>query len=82
MNPGYADKYGIPIENIKFDFVEVAVLKPGSTFITREAPGIGLNGGGGIEVIVNPNVPKLEYFHMPWELENDSIKHSFIPRNK
>ena len=82
LSPGYAQKYGIPIENTNFDFVEVAVLKSDSRFITREAPGIGSNEGGGIEVVVNAGEPKLQYFHMPWELEYDSVEQSFIPGNK
>ena len=77
--PGYAEKYGIPIENTKFDFVEVSVLRPESTFITREAPGIGSNSGGGIEIVVNAGEPKLQYFHMPWEFEDDSVEQRFIP---
>jgi hypothetical protein len=66
LNTGYAKKYGLPEENSNFDFVEVAVLKPGTKFITKEAPGIGINDGGGIEVVVNPGEPKLQYFHMPY----------------
>lgn len=81
LNPGYAEKYGLPIKNTRFDFVEVAVLKPGSRFITREAPGMSVNGGGGIEIVVNPGEPKLQYFHMPWEPEYDSVKQRFVSRN-
>ena len=81
LNPGYAEKYGIPIENAKFDFVEVAVIKSGSNFITREAPGVGVNGGGGIEVVVNAGEPKLQYFHMPWEPEYDPVQQRFISKN-
>lgn len=32
-----------------------AKLKPGSDFITRPAPGIGDNLGGGIEVVAPPD---------------------------
>jgi filamentous hemagglutinin len=53
--PGYASRYGLPAENVaNADFIESAVLTPGSPFITRAAPGIGDNVGGGIEVVVNP----------------------------
>ena len=31
-----------------------ATLKPGAPFITRQAPGIGVNLGGGIEAVVDP----------------------------
>ena len=78
LSPGYAEKYGIPVENAQFDFVEVAALNPDSTFITREAPGLGANGGGGIEVVVNAGTPKLQYFHMPWEPEYDPVQQRFI----
>jgi hypothetical protein len=40
--PGYASRYGLPAENVaNADFIESAVLRPGSPFITRAAPGIG-----------------------------------------
>jgi hypothetical protein len=38
----------------KADFIESATLKPGAPFITRQAPGIGGNLGGGIEAVVDP----------------------------
>ena len=57
-----------------------SLIKPGSTFITREAPGIGINSGGGIEVIVNAGEPKLQYFHMPWESEYESVEQRLIPK--
>lgn len=37
------EKYGLPIENMKFDFIEVAALEPESKFITREALGVAIN---------------------------------------
>lgn len=55
-SPGYAGRYGIPQENIdRSDFIMTAKLKPGSDFITRPAPGIGDNLGGGIEVVAPPD---------------------------
>jgi RHS repeat-associated protein len=51
--PGYAARYGLPAENVaNADFVESGVVPDGTSFITRGAPGIGENGGGGIEVVV------------------------------
>lgn len=51
--PGFASRYGIPPGNVRnADFIESAVVPPGGTFITREAPGVGPNLGGGIEVVV------------------------------
>lgn len=53
--PGYASRYGLPAENVaNADFIESATLRPGSPFITRAAPGIGQNVGGGIEAVVQP----------------------------
>jgi RHS repeat-associated protein len=65
LNPGYAAKYGLPPESVAFDFVETATLKSGASFITREAPGILENGGGAIEVVVNPGGVSMTGFSMP-----------------
>jgi hypothetical protein len=63
MNPGYAERYGIPPSNVvKPDFVETATLKPGTPFITRPAPGVGGNSGGAIEVVVPRNGVVLKSF--------------------
>jgi hypothetical protein len=54
--PGYADKYGIPEENIiNADFIERGKIKDGSSFVTRKAPPVGNNKGGGIEVVTTKN---------------------------
>lgn len=51
--PGFADRYGIPPENVlQTDFVESAVVPSGTPFVTRPAPRVGPNTGGGIEVVV------------------------------
>ena len=53
--PGYAEKFGIPRENINtYDFIETATVKSESPFVTRPAPPSpdGLSPGGGIEVVV------------------------------
>jgi hypothetical protein len=53
ISPEYAKRYGVPAQNIaQANFVQRATLKPGTSFITREAPGVGDNGGGEIEVVV------------------------------
>jgi hypothetical protein len=53
LSPGYAERYGIPPENLKnMDFLETATLKEGTNFITRKAPSYGSNPGGAIEVVV------------------------------
>lgn len=61
----FAQKFGIPAENLKTGniFVEQGKLKANSKFITREAPGFGTNSGGAIEVVTPPNSVKLESFN-------------------
>jgi RHS repeat-associated protein len=55
LSAGYASRYGIPAGNVaNADFIETAFLKPNSPFVTRVAPGVGSNLGGGIEVVVPP----------------------------
>ena len=52
-SPGFAERYGIPPENIAHsDFIESAIVPPGTPFSTRPAPAVGSNSGGGIEVVV------------------------------
>ncbi|PKG36989.1 RHS repeat-associated core domain-containing protein, partial [Psychromonas sp. Urea-02u-13] len=55
---GYAARYGIPRDNVEVaDFYESGSLKSGADFVTRTAPPDpdGINPGGAIEVVVNPN---------------------------
>jgi hypothetical protein len=62
-SPGYASRYGIPPENVSnADFIETGTLKPGTDFVTRAAPPVGTNPGGGIEVVTPPNGVQLDYF--------------------
>jgi hypothetical protein len=59
----YPARYGIPPENVlRANFIEVGHLKPGTQFITRPAPPVGPNPGGGIEVVVPENGVILELF--------------------
>jgi RHS repeat-associated protein len=68
LSPGYAKRYGIPPENvINADFIETGVLKPGTPFVTRKAPGVGGNTGGGIEVVVTENGVILRSFNVSKE---------------
>ena len=61
--PGFAQRYGIPAKNIKnANFIEAAKVNPGTPFVTRPAPGIGSNTGGGIEVIVPEGGVHIEWF--------------------
>lgn len=53
---GYAQRYGIPEENVQnADFIERATIKNGHNFITRKAPPLGNNRGGGIEIVTSKN---------------------------
>ena len=63
LSSGYANKYGIPAENISnMDFIETGTLKHGANVITRPAPGVGTNLGGGIEAVVPPGSVKVNSF--------------------
>ncbi|WP_339327354.1 RHS repeat-associated core domain-containing protein, partial [Erwinia amylovora] len=64
-SPGYANRYGIPQENVdRSNFLMTARLKPGSDFVTKPAPGVGNNLGGGIEVVVPPDAVKIQNFNL------------------
>ena len=60
--PGYADKYGVDFTQL--DYIIKGRLKPNSEFVTRTAPGLGNNAGGGIEVVTTPFGVKIESFNM------------------
>ncbi len=44
-------------------FIESGTLRSGSSFITREAPGVGANGGGAIEVVTNSGSVQVQTFN-------------------
>jgi RHS repeat-associated protein len=63
MSPGYAGRYGLPPQNVlNADFIEASVLRRGAPFVTRPAPAVGVNPGGGIEVVVDPYSVMLRSF--------------------
>jgi len=63
LSSGYASRYGIPAGNVaNADFIEAATLRSGTSFITRPAPGVGANIGGGIEVVVPPGGVQMKWF--------------------
>lgn len=65
--PGFANRYGIPPDNISdLNFIERGKLKTGTNYITREAPGVAGNKGGGIEVVVPLNGVSVDFFQT-WE---------------
>ncbi len=63
LSSGYANRYGIPAANVSnANFIEAATLNPGTPFITRAAPGIGGNVGGGIEVVLPSGGVQMKWF--------------------
>lgn len=61
--PGFAGRHGMPPENVsKLNFVEQGHLSEGVPFVTREAPPVAANPGGGIEVVVPPGGVRLSGF--------------------
>jgi len=63
LSPGYASRYGLPAGNVtNANFIEAAKIQPGTSFITRSAPGIGQNVGGGIEVVVPTGGVQMQWF--------------------
>lgn len=63
LSAGYASRYGLPAENaLKANFIEAATLRSGTSFITRPAPGMGANVGGGIEVVVPSGGVQMKWF--------------------
>lgn len=60
---------GIPPENVaNADFIEVGELAPGAQFVTRRAPPVGGNPGGGIEAVVSNNgVSLLGFSIFKWD---------------
>jgi RHS repeat-associated protein len=62
--PGYADRYGVGSYGGLPDFVVGGSMKPGGHFITRNAPSVGSNLGGALEVVTRPNTVHLNYLSM------------------
>jgi len=65
LNPGYAGRYGIPPQNANFDFVMTGSVRSGAPVVTRPAPGIPPNPGGGIEGVINSGDYMINSFYMP-----------------
>jgi len=63
LSSGYANKYGLA--NSQVDYVIGGTKVPGAPCVTRPAPPVPPNLGGGIEVVTNPNSVRLNFFHMP-----------------
>jgi hypothetical protein len=65
LNPGYAGRYGIPPQNANFDFILTGRVQPGASVISRPAPEIPPNPGGGIEAVTTPGSFRIDSFYMP-----------------
>ncbi|TAH64860.1 MAG: RHS repeat protein, partial [Anaerolineaceae bacterium] len=63
LSSGYANKYGLA--NSQIDYVIGGTKITGAPYITRPAPPVPPNLGGGIEIVTNPNSVRLNFFHMP-----------------
>ena len=65
LNSGYAGRYGIPPQNSNFEFILSGRVQSGAPVVTRPAPGIPPNPGGGIEAVTNPGSLRIDSFYMP-----------------
>lgn len=63
-SPNYASQMGVPGGTP--DFVLSGTLNPGASVITNEAPGLGMNAGGGIQVVTSPGGVGGLSFTMPY----------------
>jgi RHS repeat-associated protein len=67
LSPGFAARYGIPPQNANFNFVLTGTVQDGAPVITRPAPSIPPNPGGGIEAVTTPGSFQINSFFMPDE---------------
>lgn len=65
LNSGYSARYGIPPQNSNFEFILSGRVQQGAPVITRPAPGIAPNPGGGIEAVTTPGSFRIGSFYMP-----------------
>ena len=65
LNAGYSGRYGLPPRNANFDFILTGKVRPGAPVVTRPAPGIPPNPGGGIEGVINAGDFMINSFYMP-----------------
>lgn len=61
-NPGYAQQMGMP--GVNPNFVIQGTLQDGASVITNEAPGLGMNAGGGLQVVTSQGGVTSKYFMM------------------
>jgi hypothetical protein len=63
-SPGYAAQMGVPGGTP--NFVLQGTLNPGASVITNVAPGLGVNAGGGIQIVTSPGGVGNLIFTMPY----------------
>jgi len=63
LNPNYAAEMGMP--GVTPDFIMTGTLNPGASVIANEAPGLGANLGGKIQIVTQPGGVGNLGFHMP-----------------
>jgi RHS repeat-associated protein len=63
-SPGYAGQMGVPGGTP--NFVLQGTLNPGASVITNVAPGLGVNAGGGIQIVTSPGGVGNLIFTMPY----------------
>ena len=62
-SPTYSSRYGIA-SFTEPNFVLGGTLRPGATFVTRPAPGLGVQPGGALEIVSDPGAVIIDFFHM------------------
>lgn len=63
LTPGYAGQMGMP--GVSPNFLLGGSLNPGGPVITNAARGLGVNYGGGIQVVTSPGGVGIQWFVMP-----------------
>lgn len=66
LSAGFAQRLGAANLNAgPPQFIMGGRLRPGGSFITRQAPAYGPNPGGALEIVIEPGAVQFEFFVMP-----------------
>jgi len=65
LSSGYAERFGLPPQNSRFDFIITGKVRSNVPVITRSAPGIPPNPGGDIEAVIHKGNLIIDSFYMP-----------------
>jgi RHS repeat-associated protein len=63
LTPGYAGQMGMP--TVAQDFIMGGSLNSGASVLTNAASGLGVNVGGGVQVVTSPMGVGIQWFVMP-----------------